>query len=158
MHNARTETHGSLAGRFSEHPALVRDDFTALLEHVLPQAAQHLVYADWFAPFAVGHTEAGTTDITAEDTADGKLYEALGDALRRGAVHGDLRATALVWDATATPANGGEPTDLIVTRLDHQQGPSATAYVPYARKVGHVDLQDVYIEDDAGDIFPAQMA
>lgn len=152
------QTQDALERRFSGHAAPVPEDFAMLLEHVIPLAVEHLAYEDFFAPFASAQSDAGPADVAPEFTSGDRVYEPLHNALRAGAEGGRYRATALVWDATATPADGGAPTDLIVAKLDHQRGPSATAYVPYTRTAGHVELKELYVEDGAGDIFPAQMA
>lgn len=147
--------------RFAHHPEAVRADFTALLEHVLPQALRNLIRAEGFAPFAAAQTEMGPANVTPRDVrqaeAEGRLADALQTALRAGAIRGRHRATALVWDATAQPADGGTETDVIIARLDHRDGPSATAYVPYTPKTGGVEVEQVHIEEGAGGVFPAQM-
>lgn len=162
MYSEMNQTSTSLDSSFAGLPDTVRKDFAALLHHVLPQALDELIRADGFAPFAAAQTTTGLADVTPDNLdeaeEDGRLMEVLQAALRRGAVKGAHRATVQVWDATAAPSSGGEGVDVIVALLDHREGASATAYVPYTPNALGVDLARVHIEGGAGGIFPAQMA
>lgn len=152
----------ALDGRFAELPETVRADFSALLHHVLPQAVEELIRADGFVPFAAAQTAEGPTDVTPSDIAeaeeDGRVMELLQTTLRKGAISAGHRATVQVWDAIAAPKHGGKAVETIVALLDHREGASATAYVPYTPNELGVELSQVHIEEGAGVIFPAQMA
>ena len=158
-----TETiSASLGGAFLGEGAPdtpVTRDFAKLLHLVAAEAAGQLDADGEITPMAVIlDTDDGAGRVAVQDdNTDVGIIELLRLGLQSAAARGELGATALAWDALATPEGGGEPVDVLVVALDHAHGPSATAYIPYTRQSGEMMPEDAFSGAGAGGIFPAQM-
>jgi hypothetical protein len=115
------------------------DDLDTLMQNVVPLAEKLLEEHGTFPPYGGAMTTDGEihlvgvkTDVE-YDSADA-LLESLLDSLKRGAESGTFTATALVLDVEVTLPGAERPTDAIRAVLEHQDGTTVEAYLPYSRK------------------------
>jgi hypothetical protein len=113
-------------------------DLDELLNALVPFAQQMLSKHGEFYPFGASVDAKGEVRCVAGDVGDEKpesqdLIELLLNGFREEAKRGDIRAAAICYDVRIVPPGQKEKTDAIALRLEHKDGESLEAYVPYRK-------------------------
>jgi hypothetical protein len=117
---------------------MARPDLDALLNTVLPFARQMLIERGEFYPFGATMKADGKIEqrgaYTGEEFPEPQeLIGLLLGAYRAQAAKGELRATALCFDARTIPPQT-EKTDAICVRLEHEDGEAVDVFIPYRKE------------------------
>jgi hypothetical protein len=115
------------------------DDFEKLLEAVVPFAQLMLKENGSFVPFGAFTTSAGEVQLASgygdhAHLETEEIMEMFLDAYRAGAASGEYRATALCADVRVRIPEQDAGTDAIQIMLEHADGESLNAYLPYKKE------------------------
>ncbi len=107
-----------------------------LMNQVVPFAQQMLAKNGVFYPYGGVLTMMGEVELVGTDDGHGhpasqELISALLTVFRQRANSGKCKATALVADVRALPADGDAETNAIRVSLEHASGLAIDVFVPY---------------------------
>jgi len=139
---------------------MAHPDFDELLDFLVTSAQNLLAKNGEFYPIAAAMDLQGT--IAAVGVHDGEehptsqqVIDALTMVLRSQVEHGAIRAAGICYDVLVTPPGDTAKSDAICTMLEHQNGDSGKAYVPYKKGwFGKIRDGEVFATRHVGRIFP----
>jgi hypothetical protein len=114
-----------------------RAECEQLLEAATAFAKELLAEHGEFLPYGSTLSSAGEIGANAGWTGDehpeaGEVLELLEESFNAGALRGDYRATALVFNVAVTPPGKQAKQDAIAVALDHRAGDSRLVFFPYS--------------------------
>ena len=134
-----------------------RDDFSALLDALMPFAEQMLKKHGEFFPFGAAVSIAG--EVSAHATYDGnetpsseEVIAGLVQAFQTEAGRGAIRASGICYDGRIV--QDGKKVDAVIINLEHVTGCASKACVPYAKSLfGKYRFRDMTVAFDEPKIF-----
>jgi hypothetical protein len=114
-----------------------KEELQELVDAFLPHAQQLLAENGEFYPFGGAINSKGEIISVAaydgdEHPASQTLIDLLVQSFKAEAKQGTYRATAIVYDVRVVPPDTEEKSDAICLDLDHVEGLSLTALLPYS--------------------------
>ena len=136
-----------------------KDELQELMNAFLPHAQQLLAENGEFYPFGGAISSKG--EIVAVAAHDGDehppsqtLIDLLVEVFKAQAKEGTYRATAIVYDVRVVPPDSEEKSDAICLDLDHVDGLSLTAMLPYSFNAdGEIVYTNLFAQAGNGKIF-----
>ena len=136
-----------------------KSDCEDVLNSVLPFAVEMLTQHREFFPFGgtmsadgqIVHTGGWTGEEHPEST---EVIELLEKGFRAGAVRGEYKATAIVYDIRTIPPGKQDKQDAIAVALDHRENYSAIVIFPYSfAPDGQLDIETPFAMKGDSKIF-----
>jgi hypothetical protein len=122
-----------------------KEEAQHLVDAVLPLAEQALSKHGEFYPFGAELTSAGKVETAMgyngqEHPSSAEVIAMLHAGFAAKAKAGQVRATALAYDARVQPPGSSSKSDAVAIELEHRDDYNATVYFPYTIKDGVVSF------------------
>ncbi|KHA75891.1 hypothetical protein JAB1_30320 [Janthinobacterium sp. MP5059B] len=136
-------------------------DTEYLQEFVVPLAKLQLEKQGHFLPLGAALKQADKFVLMPASTAAMSLLPAdiiklIQEALVQGAVDGEYKTTALVYDATVPLPSSGKQSDAIAVALDHRDGYSIITFLPYELRGKKVHMGTPFTRQGTATVFKQQ--
>ena len=134
-----------------------QEDYSALLDALMPFAEQMLKKHGEFFPFGASISKAG--EVSGQSTYDGnemppseEVIASLAQGFQGEALEGKIRATGICYDGRIV--QDGKKVDAVIVSLEHVSGNASKTCVPYSKgMLGRVRFGEMIVTLDEPKIF-----
>jgi hypothetical protein len=140
--------------------ATPKEEAQQLVDLVLPFAEQQLAKYGEFYPNGAELSSSGKIALAMssngqEHPPSAELIELLHTGFAAKAKAGEVRATALVYDAHVLPPGSSSKTDAVVIELEHREGYNVIVYFPYTIQSSVVHFAAPFVTPGPHHVFAA---